>query len=177
MLKIRFSRTGKSAQPSFRIVVQEHTSPVAGKFIETMGFYKPASKDKECKINIERVKYWLSVGAKPSDPLAVLLKHEGLEGMEKYMEPRNRKRTKKKAQPEPAPQAAAPVAAAVVEAAPAPEPVVEAPAEPVAEAPAAEEAKVEEAVAPVEEAPAAEEAAAPAEEAPAEEPKPEAPAA
>ncbi|MEY4747549.1 MAG: hypothetical protein RLZZ416_598 [Candidatus Parcubacteria bacterium] len=65
MLKIRMQRTGRTNSPSFRIVVTEHTaSPKAGKFVEKVGTYNP--KTKERNLDGERVKYWMSVGAKPS---------------------------------------------------------------------------------------------------------------
>lgn len=131
--------------------MQEHTSPIKGKFVEKVGYYRPTANPKEFNINLERVKYWLSVGAQPSDSVAVLLKTEGVEGLEKHISPRDKAKKKKKAVEE---KPAAPAAAA-------PAPVAEAP---VAEAAPAEEAPVEEA-APVAETPAAEEA--PAEEAPA----------
>ncbi|MEK7673104.1 MAG: 30S ribosomal protein S16 [Patescibacteria group bacterium] len=98
MLKLRLSRTGKKAQPSFRILVQEHTSAVKGKYLEAIGYYKSATKPKEFKVDMERVKHWLSVGAQPSDTLAVLLKREGLEGMDKFIAPRTKKSPKKKAE-------------------------------------------------------------------------------
>ena len=140
MLKIRLSRTGKKSQPNFRVVIQEHTSPIKGKFVEKVGYYRPSSTPKEFTINAERVKYWLSVGAQPSDSVAVLLKTEGIEGLEKFIAPRNKLKKKKKAVVE---KPAAPVAQAPAEPAPAP---VEAPAEPEpapVEAPA-EEAQAEE---------------------------------
>lgn len=96
MLKIRLSRTGKKSQPSFKVVVQEHTAPIKGKFVEELGFYRPAEDPKIFKVNTDRVKYWISVGATPSDTMAVLLKKEGLEGMEKYIAPRDKQRKKKK---------------------------------------------------------------------------------
>ena len=65
MLKIRMQRTGRINMPSFRIVVVEHTaSPTAGKFVDKIGTYNPKSKERI--LNAERVKYWMSVGAKPS---------------------------------------------------------------------------------------------------------------
>ena len=162
MLKIRLTRTGKKKQPSFRVVVQEHTAPIKGKFIESVGYYRPADDPKVFSIDQERVKYWISVGAQPSDSVASLLKRDGLEGMDKFIAPRDKQRKKKKeAGKEEAPaEGAAPAAEG--------EAPAEAPAEaPKEEAPApAEEAKVEEA-APAEEAkaeePPKEEAAAPAE--------------
>ncbi|MCK9186376.1 30S ribosomal protein S16 [Candidatus Gracilibacteria bacterium] len=108
MLKIRLTRTGKHAQPSFRVVLQEHTSAAKGKFIEALGYYKPADNPKVLTVDAERVKYWISVGAQPSDTVAVLLKKNGFEGMDKYIEPRNKKRKSKKEAGE---AAAQPVAA------------------------------------------------------------------
>ena len=159
MLKIRLSRTGKKSQPSYRVVVQEKARAVKGKFIESLGFYRPAEDPKVFQVDIERVKHWISVGAHPSDTMAGLLKrHENLEGMEKFIEPRNKKAKKKKAQPEE--EAPAAPAAPAAEA-----PAAEAPKEePKAEEPPAEEPKAEE---PAAEEPAAPEA--PAEEAPVEE--------
>jgi small subunit ribosomal protein S16 len=141
MLKIRLSRTGKKRQPSFRVVVQEHTAPIKGKFVEAIGHYLPATENKEFKINTERVKYWLSVGAAPSDSVAALLKKDGLEGMDKFLAPRDKQRKKKKAQAEAAPGTPSETEVAKT----APEPKEEAPKEEAkGEEPAPEEAKVEE---------------------------------
>lgn len=106
MLKIRLSRVGKKSQPSFRVVVQEHTSAVKGKFIEELGHYRPVTKDKGFVLNLERVNYWLSKGAQPSDSMAVLLKKENVPGMEKYIAPRDKQ--KKSKNPEEKDKAAAP---------------------------------------------------------------------
>lgn len=95
MLKLRLSRTGKNRQPTFRLVVQEHTAPIKGRFVEEIGYYRPTTPDKPFTIDSERVKHWISVGARPSDTVATLLKKQGFEGMEQYMEPRNKKRKKK----------------------------------------------------------------------------------
>ena len=111
LLKIRLSRTGKKSQPSFKIVIQEHASAVKGKFIEEIGFYRPADNPKVFKVDLDRVKYWISVGAQPTDSMASLLKfHENLEGMDKYIGRRDLQHKKKKAsdEPEEAPAAAAP---------------------------------------------------------------------
>ncbi len=151
MLKLRLSRTGKNRQPSFRVLLQERTAAIKGKFIEELGYYKPANKPKEVKLNLERIKHWLSVGAQPSDTLAVLLKHEGLENMDQFIEPRRRQRKKKgeQAVAESAPAAAAVLAAPAAGVAP----VAAKPAETAkpAEAPKPTEASV-----PTEPAPAAE---------------------
>ncbi|MBT3705036.1 30S ribosomal protein S16 [Candidatus Peregrinibacteria bacterium] len=145
LLKLRLQRGGKKGQPNFRIVLQEHTDAVKREAIEVLGYYKPALDPKVLKVDLERVKYWISKGAQPSDPLAALLKKEGLEGMDKYMEPRDKKK-KKKGEEEDKPEApaAAPAAEAPAEEAPAEEaPAEEKPAEP--EAPAEEPAPAEEA--------------------------------
>lgn len=136
MLSIRLSRVGKSSQPSFRVIVQEHTSSPKGKFLESLGNYQPALATKPVKFNVERIQYWISKGAQPSETVAALLKKEGVDGMEKFIKERTQTKKSKKAPAEEkaAPQAAAP--APVAEAAPAEEaPVV---AETPAEAPAEE---------------------------------------
>jgi len=72
MLKIRLLRIGKKNQPSFKIVVTDkRKSSKAGRFIEQVGFYNPLTKEK--KLIAEKIKYWLSVGAKPSDTIYNLL--------------------------------------------------------------------------------------------------------
>ncbi|MBT7736312.1 30S ribosomal protein S16, partial [Candidatus Peregrinibacteria bacterium] len=95
MLKIRLSRAGKKAQPSYKVVVQEHSQAVKGKFIEQLGIFRPTDDPKVFTVDVDRVKYWISVGAQPSDRVAVLLKNEGLDGMEKYIGPRNKQKKKK----------------------------------------------------------------------------------
>jgi small subunit ribosomal protein S16 len=65
MLKIRLQRVGRINMPSFRLIVAEHTSsPKTGRFVEKLGTYNP--KTKQQNLLAERIKYWLSVGAKPS---------------------------------------------------------------------------------------------------------------
>ncbi len=95
MLRIRFSRTGKVGQPSYRIVVAEHTAPVKGRYLEMVGDYMPARNPKVTQLNKERISYWISKGAKPTDSAAALFKREGMTNMERYLEPRNKLRKKK----------------------------------------------------------------------------------
>ena len=77
MLKIRMQRSGRINQPSFRIVVTEHTSsPKAGKYVERVGFYNPQSKERT--LLEDRIKYWMSVGAKPSGTVHNMLVSVGL---------------------------------------------------------------------------------------------------
>lgn len=116
MLRIRLTRTGKTAQESFRIVVAEHTNAVKGKYLELLGHYKPATKPKEFDILKDRVEYWIKNGAQPSDSVAVLLKNHGFANMDKYIEPRNKQRKSKGAEAA-VPAAAKPAAPAAPKAA------------------------------------------------------------
>lgn len=118
MLRIRFSRTGKVGQPSFRIVVAEHRAPVKGRYLEMLGHYMPACKPKTAVLRSDRITHWISKGALPTDSVAALLKKEGFQNMERYMEPRDKKRkqkgeeAKEKPAAPPAATAAAPAQAA-----------------------------------------------------------------
>lgn len=77
MLKIRMQRTGRINIPSYRIVVTEHTAaPQAGKFVELVGNYNPKGKVRNLKE--DRIKYWMSVGAKPSDTVHNMLVSAGI---------------------------------------------------------------------------------------------------
>jgi small subunit ribosomal protein S16 len=98
VLIIRLSRTGKTKQEYFRIVVAPHTTAVKGKYIELLGHYAPAVKDKKFDILKDRVEYWISKGAKPSESMAKLLKKHGFANMDKFISPqKNLQRPKKKA--------------------------------------------------------------------------------
>ncbi|MGA1047075.1 MAG: 30S ribosomal protein S16 [Minisyncoccia bacterium] len=79
MLRIRLSRVGKKNTPIYKVVVAEKTRPVKGKFIESLGMYNPGNKDNT--INVERTKYWISVGAQPSQTVYnLLIKNNIIEG-------------------------------------------------------------------------------------------------
>ena len=72
MLKIRLQRTGRINQPSYRIIVTEHARAAkTGKIVELLGTYNPKTKART--LNEERVKYWLSVGAKASGTMHNML--------------------------------------------------------------------------------------------------------
>lgn len=65
MLKIRMQRIGRINMPAYRIIVAEHTrSPKTGNIVAKVGTYNPKSKER--KLDAERIKYWISVGAQPS---------------------------------------------------------------------------------------------------------------
>ena len=73
MLSIRLRRTGSKKRPFFRVVVSEARSKKEGQFIEVLGFYNPRTKPAVVEINKERIKHWISVGARPSDSVRTLL--------------------------------------------------------------------------------------------------------
>lgn len=77
MLVIRLLRKGKKNQPFFKIVVTDKNNPPkGGRFVEELGFLNPLTKEKNLKT--ERARYWLSVGAKPSDTVYNLLVEKGV---------------------------------------------------------------------------------------------------
>jgi small subunit ribosomal protein S16 len=80
VIKLRLRRTGAKKRPSYRIVAAEHSSPRDGRFIEILGHYDPLTEPATVKVNAERVNYWLSVGAQPSETVAGLLKRAGVTG-------------------------------------------------------------------------------------------------
>ncbi|MBC8268962.1 MAG: 30S ribosomal protein S16 [Rhodospirillaceae bacterium] len=162
-LKIRLSRGGAKKRPFYHLVIADSRSPRDGRFIEQVGTYNPmVAKDHPERLVLkdERIKYWMGVGALPTDRVARFLADAGMGKKPVINEQTKQHLPKAKAQErlkEAEEAANAPAAEAPVEEAAAEEaPVEEAAAEeaPVEEA-AAEEAPVEEAAAeevPVEEA-------------------------
>ena len=73
-VKIRMKRVGAKNKPVFRIVVADGRSPRDGKFIEEVGSYQPRKKGENFTLELERVKYWLSKGAQPSETVASFIK-------------------------------------------------------------------------------------------------------
>ncbi|MCH1426172.1 MAG: 30S ribosomal protein S16 [Alphaproteobacteria bacterium] len=167
-LKIRLARGGAKKRPFYRIVVAEAAAPRDGRYVERVGTYNPmVPKDHEQRLTLngERINFWMSKGAQPTERVHKMLASAGLMAAPVLRDqPKKSAPGKKRAEREAAAaEAAAETAAAAAEEAAA--------AAAAAEAAPAEEAPAEEAVA--EEAPAEEAAAeeAPAEEAPAEEAK------
>jgi small subunit ribosomal protein S16 len=80
-LKIRLARGGAKKRPFYRIVVADVRSPRDGRFVEKIGTLNPLlAKDNENRVvlDLERAKYWLGQGAKPTDRVSRLLDAEGL---------------------------------------------------------------------------------------------------
>ena len=78
MVKIRMKRMGMKKEPFYRIVVIDSRSARDGRAIEELGYYNPVTDPSELKVNAERAKYWLGVGAQPSDTVRGLLKKSGV---------------------------------------------------------------------------------------------------
>ncbi len=131
MLVIRLQRTGRKNLPSFRLVVAEKARSAKGKFHEIVGHYLPAQEPPVVQVEKDRISHWVKQGAQPSDTVARLLKRQGMENMDRFIQ-RYTKRPSKD------PEVIA-AAAAAAEAAKAPAPAAKAPeaeAAPAAEAPA-----------------------------------------
>lgn len=80
-VRIRLSRGGSKKRPFYRVVAADQRAPRDGRFIEKLGTYNPLlpqDHEQRLVINEERVKYWLSVGAQPTERLAKLFSNLGL---------------------------------------------------------------------------------------------------
>ena len=80
-VKIRLSRGGTKKRPYYYVVVADSASPRDGRYIEQIGTHNPLlAKDnpERVKLNIDRVKHWLSVGAQPTDRVARFIDAAGL---------------------------------------------------------------------------------------------------
>ena len=80
-LTIRMARAGAKTRPAFRIVVADSRRSRDGKFIEKLGYYNPLlPKDSKERVTLylDRVKYWLSKGAKPSYKVSLFLGNQNI---------------------------------------------------------------------------------------------------
>jgi small subunit ribosomal protein S16 len=71
-------RMGMKGQPSYRVVVADARSPRDGRFIENIGWYNPLTEPSTIQIDAERAKYWMGVGAQPSEAVQTLFKRAGI---------------------------------------------------------------------------------------------------
>ncbi|KAJ9688115.1 hypothetical protein PVL29_014051 [Vitis rotundifolia] len=81
VVRIRLSRFGCKNRPFYRVMAADSRSPRDGKHLEVLGYYNPLPGQdggKRMGLNFDRVKYWLSVGAQPSDPVQQILFRAGL---------------------------------------------------------------------------------------------------
>ena len=73
-LKIRLTKVGSVHQPLYRVVVAEARSRRDGAAVENLGTYTPKAKGSPVNLNLERVDYWLSKGATPTDTMHAMIK-------------------------------------------------------------------------------------------------------
>ncbi len=79
MVKIRLSRFGARNNPHYRIVVTDSRKRRDGAYLERIGYYDPRKTTPDWyKVDVERARYWLSVGAKPTDTVKRLFKLAGV---------------------------------------------------------------------------------------------------
>ncbi len=81
-VRIRMKKMGRAHRHFFRICAADQKTPRDGRVLEELGTYDPMIKDVDARVrlNNERVDYWLSVGAQPSEKVAILLKKYGSSG-------------------------------------------------------------------------------------------------
>ncbi len=79
-VRLRFKRIGRRHRPSYRLAAVDKRRPRDGKVLEELGIYDPmaAKPEQEVVLKRDRIKYWLSVGAQPSDTVRRILEKEGV---------------------------------------------------------------------------------------------------
>ncbi len=77
-VKIRLRREGRKKTPMYRIVVADSRAPRDGRFVEIIGQYQPRIAENAINLKIDRVNYWLNVGAQPTDTVRSLLRKAGV---------------------------------------------------------------------------------------------------
>lgn len=80
-VKIRLRRDGAKKRPFYHVVAADSRRARNGRYIEELGYYNPLASDEAPNTLVlkeDRIRYWLSVGAQPSDTAAALLKRQGL---------------------------------------------------------------------------------------------------
>ena len=118
-VRIRTKQMGRAHRPYYRIVAVDSHSPQFGRVLEELGTYDPAVPETDARVTLknERVAYWMSVGALPTEKVGVLIKKYGpngthLEAQKAAVERLAKKRARvipaPKAKPAPAPAAEAP---------------------------------------------------------------------
>lgn len=75
MLAISLMRIGAKGKPFYRLVVKEKRSKRDGKYLENLGTYNPMINPAAVELKHDRIQYWISVGAKPTETVASLIKN------------------------------------------------------------------------------------------------------
>lgn len=102
-VRIRMKRMGRRHRPFFRICATDARRPRDGRVLEVLGTYDPMVPDTDARVvwNLERLQYWLSVGAQPTEKVKVLIKKYGPNGthLEQQKEALERLAEKRRRQP------------------------------------------------------------------------------
>ena len=75
MVRIRLTRMGAKKKPFYRVVAADSRFPRDGRYIEQLGYYDPMRDPSVVKLDLDRVNYWLSQGAQPSETVQRLIKN------------------------------------------------------------------------------------------------------
>ncbi len=78
-VRLRMVRRGRKKRPFYSVVAADTAKTRAGSYIEKLGTFDPLQEENNLNLNEERVKYWLGVGAQPSETVASLIKKAGIE--------------------------------------------------------------------------------------------------
>lgn len=100
-VRLRLKRFGRLNHPTYRVVAADQRSPRDGRIIETLGYYLPKAPEhvESVKLNNERVAWWLSVGAQPSETVRSLAVKAGVEMPVKKKRKRGKSKATKKFTP------------------------------------------------------------------------------
>lgn len=80
MVVLRLKRMGRTHRPFYRLNAIDKRAPRDGRVIEELGWYDPiAPEDKQLRLKNDRIDYWLSVGAQPSETVRSLLRRAGID--------------------------------------------------------------------------------------------------
>ena len=98
-VKIRLKRTGRRHVNTYRICITDARSPRDGRDIEVIGTYAPSAPEstRQLVVDADRARYWLSVGAQPTETVRSLLKKAGVT----FPEKKKKRRRRRKKQPQP----------------------------------------------------------------------------
>jgi small subunit ribosomal protein S16 len=95
-VRLRLARFGRLNHPTYRICAAETCFPRDGRVIETLGYYLPkaARVAEQSSLNAERISYWLSVGAQPSETVRSLIKRAGIALPHRPTKPKSERKKK-----------------------------------------------------------------------------------
>jgi small subunit ribosomal protein S16 len=79
-VRIRLKRMGRRHRSYFRLTAIDARSPRDGRVLEELGLYDPTetNRNEQTRLNAERIRYWLSVGAQPTETVSALLRRHGI---------------------------------------------------------------------------------------------------